>query len=334
MDFDLTDDQHALQAGIRQFCDDRFPPDVARRFGETGGFDRAAWQELAALGTFAIALAEENGGVGLATIDAVLVHEVLGGALVPGPLVASTLAAGLVDGVLDGRVVPAVLNLSAHDGIPHAIEHLRDADVLLIVADDGVRVVETAAVKAEVVEHPLDPTTPVSMVTDLPAGEQVADTEESMRLRTLGSLLSSALLVGIAARVTEISVQYAKDRRQFDRPIGSFQAVQHMLADAFAVTEIARASVHAAGVIVDDPEIADVARAVAGARVLSALAARDNTRTCIQVHGGIGVTWEFDAHLYLKRAWVLMTAFGSADTAAEIVAHRIVADAAASPSLT
>jgi alkylation response protein AidB-like acyl-CoA dehydrogenase len=98
-----------------------------------------------------------------------------------------------------------------------------------------------------------------------------------------------------------------------------------MLAESLALAEIARASLHAAGVVVDDPEIADVDRAVAGARVLTAQAATTNASTCIQVHGGIGFTWEFDAHLFLKRAWALSGAFGSADQAADIVARRLIA---------
>jgi alkylation response protein AidB-like acyl-CoA dehydrogenase len=95
---------------------------------------------------------------------------------------------------------------------------------------------------------------------------------------------------------------------------------------------VARASVHAAGVILDDPEIDDVERVLAGARVLAARVAEQNAHTFIQSHGGIGFTWEFDAHLWLKRAWALMHAFGSTDDAAETVAERLAAAAATSAS--
>jgi alkylation response protein AidB-like acyl-CoA dehydrogenase len=334
MDFEVSDDQLALQEGIGQFCAGRLPPAAARHFGEPGGFDHAAWAELAQLGTFGINLSEESGGVGLAAIDAVLVYEVLGAGLVPGPVVAATLAAAVLPdadaaAVLSGTLVPAVIDLPSETDpadSPLLVEHLPDAGVLLVIADDGVHVVDPATTKAARVEEPLDPTASLARVDDLPAGDVIAGPEASARLRTLGSVLTSALLIGIATATTKIAVAYAKDRSQFGRPIGSFQGLQFMLADAHARTEIARASLHAAGLTVDDPDIGDIERAVAGARVLAAHAAVDNAGTCIQTHGGIGFTWEFDAHLYLKRAWVLSTAFGTPDDAAEIVARRLVAD--------
>ena len=105
MDLTLSDEQQALQEMISGFASDRFDIDtVVRAFGEPGGFDRGAWAELAALGTFGIAVPEEQGGVGLGAIDAVLVHEALAAGLVPVPLVAATLAAGLVDGTVFGLV--------------------------------------------------------------------------------------------------------------------------------------------------------------------------------------------------------------------------------------
>ena len=151
MDLTLSDDQQALQEMISRFAADRFDIDTVRAFGEAGGFDRAAWAELAELGTFGIALPEDQGGVGLGTIEAVLVHESLGAGLVPGPLVAATLAAGLVDGVIDGSVVPAVLDRPAHGAV--VVEHLRDADVLLVVDDDGVSSVDAGLAR----RHPAPP---------------------------------------------------------------------------------------------------------------------------------------------------------------------------------
>ena len=137
MDLQPTDDQLALIDMVTGFASDRFPIDVVRSFGEPNGFDRDRWTELAALGTFGLSLPEGEGGVGLDFIDAVLVHEALGSALVPGPLLAATLSAGLVDGVLDGSVLPAIVDIP-HDG-PIMVEHFRSSDVLLMVDDDGVR---------------------------------------------------------------------------------------------------------------------------------------------------------------------------------------------------
>lgn len=319
MDLDPDDDQRALVDMVATFSADRFDSDRRRRFAES--FDREAWAQLAGLGTFGITLGESAGGVGLATIDEVLVHEALGAALVPGPLVAAALAAGLVDGVLDGTVVPAVLDAPPHG--PIMVEHLRDADVLLVVHDDGVDLVDPHQLVAEALDRPTDPLTPVSRLDVVPFGERIADASTAFRWRQRGSLLASAQLCGNSAGSTDLAVRYAGEREQFGRPVGSFQGLKHLLADCWIRTEVARSAVWAAGVTVDEPEVGDVARAIAGARLTSARAATENGKTGIQVHGGMGFTWEVDAHLFLKRAWVLETAFGSVDDAADAIADTL-----------
>jgi alkylation response protein AidB-like acyl-CoA dehydrogenase len=318
MDLDPSDEQRELQEMIGRFSLDRFPADTVREFARPGHFDRTAWRELAELGTFGLPLPESGGGVGLRWIDAVLVHETLGRVLTPGPLLAATLAAGLVDGVIDGSVVPAIVERPTHG--PAIIEHLRVCDVLLVVDDSGISTLDAAEVDARDLLEPIDPATPVSVVAELPSGSRIADGATAEQWRRLGSLLASAQLVGNSEGSTTLAVNYANEREQFGRPIGSFQGLKHLLADCFARTEVARSALWAAGVLVDEPEAGDLRRAVAGTRVLAARAATENAKTGVQVHGGMGFTWEVDAHLFLKRAWVLETAFGSVDEAAEIVA--------------
>ncbi|MCU0310807.1 MAG: acyl-CoA/acyl-ACP dehydrogenase [Acidimicrobiales bacterium] len=322
MDFARSDEQVELTDMIRRFAEDRFPTETVRAFGEPGGFDRGRWAELAALGTFGIALPEAEGGVGLGTIDAVLVHETLGAALTPGPLTAASLLAGLVPGVLEGEVVPALVERPAHG--PFVVEHLRDADLLVVVDEDGWRIHPAATVERDEVAHPTDPTTPVSIVRDLPEVAPSGDAGAAARLGRLASLYASAQLVGGSEASTALAVGYAQERHQFGRPIGSFQGLKHLLADCLVRTEVARSSVWAAGVIADEPDAGDLSRAVAGARVLAARAGTENAKTCIQVHGGMGFTWEVDAHLFLKRAWVLETQFDTPDGAADAVAGMLV----------
>ena len=128
--------------------------------------------------------------------------------------------------------------------------------------------------------------------------------------------MTAATHVGLGAAAVDTGTRYATERTQFGRAIGSFQAVKHLLADAFAEVELARAAVHSAAVMFDETAgPAVVTRAVVGARVLASRAAQRATRACIQVHGGMGYTWDIDAHLYLKRALVLDTHFGSLDEA-------------------
>jgi alkylation response protein AidB-like acyl-CoA dehydrogenase len=318
MDFELSEDEAALQEGVRKLCEGRFPMERVRAAQEQGGIDRDGWRELADAGVFALRLPESDGGVGLGMTQAVLVLEELGRALVPGPLVGSHLAAGLVDGVADGSRVIGIVDTRTE---PVIIEHLDALDTLLAVDDDGMTAIDPDAVQAEELQKPLDPLTPVHRVTaPLPKGERVAGPDAVARLEIDGAALVAALQLGIAEAVTDLAVAYAKERKQFDRVIGSFQAVKHLCADMLVRTEVARAAVYAAGVTLDHPDVGDAQRAVHAAKVTAGEAAVRNAKAAVQVHGGMGFTWEVDVHLYLKRAWWLDTVLGSADAHATAMA--------------
>ena len=140
------------------------------------------------------------------------------------------------------------------------------------------------------------------------------------RFRLEGATLAAALLLGIAEAVTERATAFAKEREQFGRAIGGFQAVKHLLADMVVRTEIARAAVYAAAVHLDDPEVGDVVPAVSTAKLLAGENALANAKAAVQVHGGMGFTWEVPVHLYLKRAAFLDIAFGAVDDHAEVLA--------------
>ena len=322
MDFELSEDQAALQDAVRKLCAGAYPMDTVRSLEAHGGVDRALWRRLADAGVFSVRLPEQAGGVGLGSCEAVLVFEELGRALVPGPLLWTNLSAGVVDGAASGDLVVGGVERRGRDGPQPRllVEHLSVLDRLLVLDDAGVWEVESSAVKGELVPHPLDPLTPLHTVEALPPVAQVAGPDTAASWRLEGATLAAALLLGLAEALTDMAVAYAKDRQQFERPIGSFQAVKHILADMLVRTEVARAAVYAAGVHLDDPGVGDVQRAVATAKLMAGDAALANGKACIQVHGGMGFTWEVDAHLYLKRARVLDTVFGSAEAQAEVMA--------------
>jgi alkylation response protein AidB-like acyl-CoA dehydrogenase len=302
MNFDLTDDQEALRDGIRAVCAGRFGVERVR-----GGFDRSMWDELTETGVFSL-IAD-----GFGWADAAIAFEELGRAVVPGPLVWGVLAHGLVHGVVGGLERPA-------DGVA-MVEHLDTVDALVAIDDGGAARIDPASLAgAERLDWPLDFLTPVARVASLPAGEPVADGATVAAWRRQGAVLTAAFQAGMAARCVEMATEYSLARKQFDRPIGSFQAVKHLLADAVVRAEVARTAVHAAAVTLDDPDVGDVVRAVAGAKLLAGEAALKNAKTSLQVHGGMGFTWEVDVHLYLKRAWVLDTVFGSAAVHADEIA--------------
>ena len=309
MNFDLDDDERALQQGIRELCRGRATSERIRNAGSDGGVDRDLFRELGDAGVFALTIPEQDGGLGLGATHATVVFEELGRVLIPGPVVATHLAATLgVEGAADGaRVVT-----QARPDSP-TVAHLAASDQVVVVGDDDVRLVMALEVadRADPVGRPLDPLTPLHRITaSLPDGAPIEDAAAAGRWDRHARLLTSALLLGNALGSLELATAYARQREQFGRPIGSFQAVKHLLADAVTRAEVARAAVYAAACHVDDPDLGDVDTALAGAALLAADAAIKNGKTSIQVHGGMGFTWDVDAHLYLKRAMVLAAAVG------------------------
>jgi alkylation response protein AidB-like acyl-CoA dehydrogenase len=297
MDLELSDDQVALRDGIGSMLAARIPIERVR-----GGFDRAMFDELSGAGVFSLR------ADGFAWADCAVVFEQLGRFCVPGPLVESLLLGnGRVAGV---AFVPDIANK------PVWIEHLDALDVLFV---DGnpLRTVDPRQVEAEPSSWPLDPCTPVARALSLPPGEPW---EPDRVVGRSARVLTAALQLGLADRLTELAVAYAKERVQFERPIGGFQAIKHMLADMLTRTEMARAAVYGAGAALDeDPASVTTQRLTLGAKVVAGDAAIANGKAATQVFGGMGFTWEVDVHLYLKRAWVLETHWGNADDCADVL---------------
>lgn len=302
MRFLPTEDQTALQQGVRELLAARHPLDRV-----PAGFEAALWTELEQTGVFGL---RTDLGFGLAS--AVLVFEELGRSCVAGPLVATFLASGVLDGAVT-MLEPA--------RVPLLVAHLRVAGHLVVLSPTGPTVTDTASVTAAELAAPVDPLTPLHELAVAPRGEAIGDAALTRRWQQEGAVLTAALQVGIAARLTELAVDYAKTREQFGRAIGQFQAVKHICADMFVRTELARVAVQAAAVTLDDPVVGDAARAVAGAKLLADEAATVNGRSCVQVHGGMGFTWEVPVHFFVKRAWVHATEFGTADDHAEDLAE-------------
>jgi alkylation response protein AidB-like acyl-CoA dehydrogenase len=324
MDFRLDEEQLELRDTVRRFCAARFALDrIAQR--EDRRIERTTWREMAELGVFAVLLPETEDGLGLGAVDAAIVSEQLGAHLVNGPVLWSTLAASCVEGAASGDRLVGGVEQSDPEGTPVLVEHAEEIDSLLILRADGVFVCARSDLPCCDTLSPLDPLTPVGRCDALPRGARVGDAHDAARMRLVGTVLSAAMLLGVSDTALESSRRYALDREQFGIPIGSFQAVQHLLADMYVRTAVARSAVYAAAAVLDDPEVGDPLRASAGAKLLAGEAALENARTAIQVHGGIGFTWEMLPNYLLKRAWVLEHVFGDADAHALSIGSSVLA---------
>lgn len=331
MDFEISEFQTELTDGIRRLCHGAFSLERIRvRESTETVIDRDMWRSLGEAGVFGLCLSDEAGGVGLGLAEGALVFEELGRALLPGPLVATHLAAGLVEGAADGSVVVGLVERPRREragstALPVIIEHLADLDVLLVLSDDGIEQIDnpSGVLAATWLPRPMDPLTPVFAVHALPGGTAVGGPDLAAWWRRDGAVLTAAFQVGMAQWACDLAVDYAKERVQFGRPIGGFQAIKHLCADMAVRTEVARCSVHAAAVTVDQPDVGDAEVAAVGAKLLADEAAITNGRSCIQVHGGMGFTWEVPAHLAYKRARVLASSFGTASEQAEFLASTL-----------
>ncbi|MFI6856998.1 acyl-CoA dehydrogenase family protein [Streptomyces sp. NPDC050416] len=293
MRFRLTDDQRALRDAMRHLLERHFDGAALRSAAQgPARLDRELWRALGDAGFFALRLPQAQGGVGLGLPEAVLVFEEAGRVLVPGPLAATHLAAGVVPGAATGETV-----VTAVDG--GLLEWPAQADVVWGDAAGAVPV------------RSLDPLTPLHRVPGAAAAEP----------DPVAVLLTAAEQLGTAARVGELAVQHARAREQFGRPVGSFQAVAHLCAGMLVRSETARVAVYAAAVTADPADIA-------AARLLADDAAVRGARDCLQVHGGMGFTWESEVHLHLKRAWVRTHRAGGVTESEEILAAALAAGAA------
>lgn len=357
MDFQLSEDQLALQQGIRSFCEDRYRFERIAELAREPAL-RDDWQALAGMGVFGLRLPEREGGVGLGMAEAAVVFAELGRCLAPGPILWSHLLAALIPGAAIGETLVGGLdcapgsaefsvggggesgapvegggaewsgrgNAKAGNAAPVLVENGAELDALAVLRDDGVHRIDGPALAAgSAVGTPLDPLTPLLHLPALPQGKRIADADAAAKLRLEGAVLVAALQLGIAESTLELAVAHAKTREQFGRPIASFQAIKHFCADMFTRQELARAAVYAAAATLDDPEIGDPTRAAAAARIVAGEAAMKNARQCIQIHGGMGYTWEMPPHYHLKRALVLEQTLTPTDTHCETMAASLAA---------
>jgi len=326
MNFDFTDDQQAIKRTARDFLADRLRPEAWRALVEEGRYDDGLWREMAELGWAGIHLDEAHGGQGLGAVELAILAEELGYALAPSPFLASA-AAGLVlahagSDEQRARWLPALAAGEAvgtvgmvTEGEAPMVPDADRADVLVLLDGLSGMVVEAGGAEVEL-EATIDSTRRFARVR-APTGDPLPG-DPLPALDTVEVALA-AELVGVAQRAMEMAVAYAKEREQFGRPIGAYQAVSHRCAQMLLEVESARSTMlYAAWAADHEPESLPLAASMA--KAYAADAGWRVTSSSLQVHGGIGFTWEHDLHFFLKRARTDGHLFGSPRSHRERVA--------------
>ncbi len=361
MQFGLSESQEILRASARKFFAGECPIAEVRRLMETDtAYDAVLWSKLAEQGYTGIIFPEEYGGVGLGCVELILLMEEAGRALLPGPFFSTVpLAGAMLDacGTSDqkkkylapicrgeARSTLAMLESSASwdpsdvqmaaangklSGEKLFVPDAAVADFIIVVARDGLFVV---AAKAPGVS--ISPMSGMDLTRKLysvrfqntPA-EKLGNDAGMARGLNIATAALVAEMVGGMQRTLDITVEYAKTRKQFGKPIGMFQAVQHQCADMYLETESSRSAAYYAAWALEE-SAPDAAVAVSIAKMYASDSSRSVGNRGIQVHGGMGFTWENDLHLYYRRAKASETAFGDATFHRERIA-RLVIDAGA-----
>lgn len=345
MNLELDDEQVALADTVRRFLAERasISGHVRPMLDDSTGTTEAVWRGLADLGATGVLVPAEFGGAGMTMVEAGIVAEELGAALHPGPWLSTAVAATrmltavggqpaaeMLAGIAAGTAVVTVLSLgeqtlkplvSARNGgfsvcsPPVAAPDAAAAAVLLVSDGTGLFAIEAAAPGVTVTaERGIDQTRKHFQVQLDNASAQRLGTvsAEDVQAVTDDVLIAAAAdALGAATAVMKIAIDYAKTRNQFGAPIGSFQAIQHLCVDMFETVELARSGViHALWAAADSPGDRHLAAARAKAFAGRLATVGD---TAIQIFGGIGYTWDHDAHLYLKRLLNWSALGGGAD---------------------
>jgi alkylation response protein AidB-like acyl-CoA dehydrogenase len=337
MNFELTEDQQEIKRTARELLGNRASWEKVREAATAGRYDEALWRELTELGWPGIAVAEEHGGQGLGTVALCVLLEELGYTCAPTPFLGTVLAAQAIEhagstqqrerwlpALASGEATGAfgVVRGDAAELVPDA----PDAGVIVLADSEtgGATVLDGGAASVEEVTS-IDSTRRYGRVS-AEGGEPLDGDAAAVVDRA--AVAVAAELVGVCQRALDMTLEYVKDRKQFGVPVGSFQAVQHRAAQMLLDTEGSRSTTYFAAWTADaEPE--RLALAAAMAKAWASDAGRSATGAAIQLHGGVGFTWEADVHWLFKRAQLDAAFLGGAGAYRARVAQLAAADRAA-----
>jgi alkylation response protein AidB-like acyl-CoA dehydrogenase len=317
VNFDLNDEQQEIKRTAHEFLADRFKPEKVRELAEARSYDDGLWKEISELGWPGIAIREEDGGQGLGMVELATLLEESGYACAPSPLLGTAGAALVISEagsdeqrsewlpkLASGEATGAFGGFA--DGQSTLFCDLPTADVVVTFNGEGALLAPTGEVDFEPFEA-IDATRSYGLVSEA-AGERLPGDVDAGRDRVAVAIAGE--LPGIAQRSMEMAVEYAREREQFGRPIGAYQAVGHRCAAMLLATEESRSLAYYAAWAADaEPESLPMAAAMTASR--SADAGWEVPASALQVFGGIGFTWEHDLQFWLKRGRVAGRMLGS-----------------------
>ncbi len=337
MDFTFNEDQLLFRDSVRDFLVNEVTPEKIRASWEReDGRDPALWQQIAEMGLPGMTVPEEFGGLGMTELDFILLAQECGYVALPEPLVHTVLVAVpmLIElgGDLAALWLPKIAAGEARVAVGleqnMLVEDAHTADLLLIQKGEDLFALTPEQVTLRHNES-IDPSRRLYAVELEDAVAPIAEGERAAALidaaLNRGALGCAAQALGLAQRMIDITVAYTTDRHQFGKPIGSFQAVKHHMANIAVRLEYAKAPVHKAAYAISRGE-SMAAVNVSHAKLMACEAANLAAKNTIQAHGAMGYTWEVDLHIFMKKAWALANTWGDAGFHKTRVADHIFAD--------
>ena len=312
----LSADQQAMrEATVTMLAAMCTTADIRAAWASDNAMSRERWGRMAELGLTGLTVPVALGGLGATEVDVVAIFEETGYVALPEPVIAAAVVAHVLAEAAPAEAARRLPAVAAGDsvvalgfGADGYVNHATSADFVLVIIDDAMHVVDAADLNA-VAQPSVDGARRLCRI-EPPAGEPVArDAAAAARAVDRATLFTAAQLVGLGRRCLDLSVAYARERHQFGRPIGSYQALKHRMADDWTALEFARPMVwRAAWSLTHD--LPDATLHVSAAKAATNDAASRAARTAVQVHGALGYTFACDVQLFLKRTLALTNEYG------------------------
>jgi alkylation response protein AidB-like acyl-CoA dehydrogenase len=321
MNFTFSEDQLLFRDSVRDFLIKEVSTEKIRASWETEtGRDSKLWQQLTEMGLVGMTVPEEFGGLGMNELDFILLAQECGYVALPEPLVHTALVAVPLLREMGGelaahwlpRVAAGEARVVVAPGENTLVEDAHMADLLIVQRGSQLYALGQEQVNLRHNES-IDPSRRLFALEVEDEVSTIVSKDKAVALMSAtmdrGSLGNAAQALGLAQRMIDLSVAYTTERHQFGKPIGSFQAVKHHMANVAVQLEYAKAPVHRAAYAISEGQPGS-ARYVSHAKLEACEAANLAAKNCVQVHGAMGYTWEVDLHIFMKKAWALANSWG------------------------